>query len=80
MDEGYDEGNALKLLGDAYAGKGEEEKAKEMYEKVVADYSGTQAAEDAENAMTGTPASRNQTDDNAADGAQASTDQTDEQE
>lgn len=80
MDEGYDEGNALKLLGDAYAGKGEEEKAKEMYEKVVADYSGTQAAEDAENAMTGTPASRNQTDDNAADGAQTSTDQTDEQE
>ena len=51
MDEGYSEGEALKLLGDAYAGNGEADKAKEAYEKVVANYAGTQAASDAQAAL-----------------------------
>lgn len=59
MDEGYDEGKALKLLGDAYAGNGDAEKAKETYEKVTANYSGTDAANDAQNALSGTPAENN---------------------
>lgn len=59
MDEGYDEGKALKLLGDAYAANGDAEKAKETYEKVTANYSGTDAANDAQNALSGTPAENN---------------------
>ncbi|MCB7302584.1 tetratricopeptide repeat protein [Bariatricus massiliensis] len=59
MDEGYDEGKALKLLGDAYAGNGDAEKAKETYEKVTANYSGTDAANEAQNALSGTPAENN---------------------
>lgn len=59
MNEGYDEGKALKLLGDAYAGNGDAEKAKEIYEKVTANYSGTDAANEAQNALSGTPAENN---------------------
>lgn len=62
MDQGYDEGKALKLLGDAYAGNGDSEKAKEIYGKVTADYSGTDAANEAQNALDGTPAENNSQD------------------
>ena len=51
MDAGYDEGNALKLLGDAYAGNGNPDKAKEIYARVTSEYSGTTAATEAESAM-----------------------------
>lgn len=51
MDAGYDEGGAMKLLADAYAGNGEEEKARDTYAKVVADYVGGQAAKDAQKAL-----------------------------
>lgn len=62
MDAGYSDGDALKLLGDAYSGNGDADKAKETYEKVVSDYAGTQAAEDAQNALNGTPADQNEGD------------------
>lgn len=62
MDAGYDEGRALKLLGDAYAGNGDADKAKETYEKVTSDYSGTDAANEAQSALDGTPAQNNQND------------------
>ena len=62
MDAGYEEGAALKLLGDAYAGNGEADKARETYEKVVADYAGTDAAGAAQNALNETPAAQNQGD------------------
>lgn len=52
IDEEYENGAALKLLGDAYAQSGDADKAKSVYEKVVADYPGTQASEDAQNAMS----------------------------
>ena len=53
MDEGYSDGAALKLLGDAYAGSGDGEHAREIYEKVTSGYSGTDAANDAADAMNG---------------------------
>lgn len=53
MDEGYKDGEALKLLGDAYAGSGEQEKAREAYGKVVSGYAGGQAAKDAQKALNG---------------------------
>lgn len=59
MDEGYEEGRALKLLGDAYAENGDADKAKEIYERVTANYSGTDAASEAQSALDGTPAANN---------------------
>lgn len=53
MEEGYDDGAALKLLGDAYAGNQDAQNAKATYEKVVQNYAGTQAAEDAQKALSG---------------------------
>lgn len=63
MDEGYEDGAALKLLGDAYAGNGDADKAKEIYEKVIADYGDTQAAEDAQKELDGTSDGQNQNSD-----------------
>ena len=51
MEEGYRDGEALKLLGDAYKGAGEQEKAKETYGKVVSGYAGGQAAKDAQKVL-----------------------------
>lgn len=69
MDAGYDEGKALKLLGDAYDGSGDSEKAKETYQKVVKNHPGTEAADTAQRALDGTPAEANQTGADADDGA-----------
>lgn len=63
MNEGYEDGTALKLLGDAYAGNGDADKAKEIYEKVIADYGDTQAAEDAQKELDGTSDGQNQNSD-----------------
>lgn len=51
MDEGYEEGRALKLLGDAYAGAGEMEKAKANYEKVISEHAGKEIEEEAKEAL-----------------------------
>lgn len=51
MEEGYEDGMALKLLGDAYAADGQTDKAKETYEKVVKNYSGKDAEKDAKEAL-----------------------------
>lgn len=51
MDASYEEGSALKLLGDAYAGAGEKEKAKDSYEKVLKDYAGKKMEEEAKKAL-----------------------------
>lgn len=51
MDASYEEGKALKLLGDAYAGAGEMEKAKASYEKVLKDFAGKEIEEEAKNAL-----------------------------
>lgn len=53
IDAGYEDGAALKLLGDAYAKNGDADNAKATYERVVADYAGTQAAEEAQSALDG---------------------------
>lgn len=60
MDEGYEEGEALKLLADAYAGNNDAENAKATYEKVVQNYAGTQAAADAQKALSGVNPARDQ--------------------
>lgn len=51
MKPKYKSGKALKLLGDAYAGAGEVDKAKETYEKVIKDFNGKSAAKDAKKAL-----------------------------
>ena len=48
MDEGYDNGMALKLLGDAYAGQSDLEKSAEIYQTVVEKYADSEAAKEAE--------------------------------
>ena len=44
-------GGVYKLLGDAYAGKGDKDNAKSNYEKAATDYPGTQAAYSAQSAL-----------------------------
>lgn len=51
MDVSYEEGNALKLLGDAYAGAEETEKAKETYERVIKEFAGKDIEKDAKEAL-----------------------------
>ena len=71
MEAGYSDGEAMKLLGDAYAGSGDADKAKEAYGKVVSDYSGTQAATDAQSALDAMNTASSQNDgQNTADGSQ----------
>ncbi len=57
MDGSYQDGYALKLLADAYAGSGDADKAKSTYEQIVNDYPGTEAAQDAQAALDGTNSS-----------------------
>ena len=51
MDDSYSDGGVYKLLGDAYAGKGDKDNAKSNYEKAATDYPGTQAAYSAQSAL-----------------------------
>lgn len=53
IDAGYEEGAAMKLLGDAYAKNGDADNARATYERVVAEYPGTEAAEGAQAALDG---------------------------
>ncbi|MCI8638425.1 MAG: tetratricopeptide repeat protein [Coprococcus sp.] len=55
MDSGYEDGAALKLLGDAYAKSGDKENADKTYGRVVAEHAGTEAAESAQRALDGVP-------------------------
>lgn len=48
MNEGYEEGMALKLLGDAYAGQPDVEKAKQTYQAVIEKYADSEAAKEAQ--------------------------------
>lgn len=51
MDESYNDGNALYLLGDSYEGNGETEKAKEKYNRVVELFPDSVPARKAEKAL-----------------------------
>ena len=51
IDDSYSDGGVYKLLGDAYAGKGDKDNAKSNYEKAATDYPGTQAAYSAQSAL-----------------------------
>lgn len=53
IDEGYDDAAALRLLGDAYSKNGDSDSAKTIYEKVVENYPGTEAAADAQSILNG---------------------------
>lgn len=53
MNAGYEDGMALKLLGDAYAGNKNADEAKKTYEKVIKDYPDTDAAKAAQDALDG---------------------------
>ena len=55
MDSGYEDGAALKLLGDAYAQSGDKENADKVYGRVVAEHADTEAAKSAQNALDGVP-------------------------
>ena len=51
MDETYDDGNAMYLLAQAYEETGDTENAKNYYQKVTEQFSGTSLAEEAQSAL-----------------------------
>lgn len=51
MDEGYNDGVALLLLGQSYEKNGEQDKANMQYQKLVESYAGTDAAAEAQAAL-----------------------------
>ena len=51
MNEGYENGMALKLLGDAYAGQSDLEKSAEIYQKVIESYPESEAAKESQKAL-----------------------------
>lgn len=51
MDESYDSGNAMLVLGQAYEKTGDTENAKAWYKKVTEKYSGTGIAQEAQSAL-----------------------------
>ena len=51
MDESYDDGNAMYLLAQAYEETGDTENAKNYYQKVTEQFSGTSLAEEAQSAL-----------------------------
>jgi tetratricopeptide (TPR) repeat protein len=53
MDEGYEDGEALLLLGRAYAGKGDSDQASVTYQKVLESYKDTDAAGKAQKLLNG---------------------------
>ncbi len=77
MDSGYEDGAALKLLGDAYAQSGDKENADKTYARVVAEHAGTEAANAAQNALDGVPDEPDDggADDDSGDNGDGSTDE-----
>lgn len=53
MDETYEDGKALLMLADSYAGNGETEKATEKYNRVIELFPDSDVAEDAKEALNG---------------------------
>ena len=51
MEEGYNDGAALLLLAQAYEGKGEQDKANQLYQKLIESYADTEAATSAQDAL-----------------------------
>lgn len=68
MDSGYEEGAALKMLGDAYAKSGDKESADKTYGRVVAEHAGTEAAQAAQKALDGVPETSSEDGDDGNDG------------
>ncbi len=54
MNELYEDGKALLLLADSYAGNGEAEKAKEKYNRVIELFPDSEVAQKATDALNGT--------------------------
>ncbi len=51
MDEGYEDGAAQLLLAQSYEGNGDQDKANILYQKILEDYPGTEAANTAKEAL-----------------------------
>ena len=54
MNESYEDGKALLLLADSYAGNGDTEKATEKYNRVIELFPNSDVAQKATDALNGT--------------------------
>lgn len=70
MDEGYSDGAALLLLGQSYEKSGDQDKAKQMYQKLTESYAGTDAAAKAQEALDAQSGAASQEENQESDGSQ----------